>query len=107
MRVLLTPVLLLALVLSAHAIEVDDLDELEGFTLVVKSTVVGDFEGADFDKLVKLDNGMVFEFQSYNYEYAYRPSAAVFARALKYQGKAVSLYKLVIEDTIYDVMRIR
>lgn len=103
---------------SARALDVDDLAELVGYTMVAFSNVRGDFEGADFDKPVALDNRMVFEFTTYNYAYAYRPAVAVFARTLtpeeiqRFGGKnipkkPITLYKLVIEDDVYDVRRIR
>jgi hypothetical protein len=81
--------------------------DLVGYTCIDCSNVVGDFEGADFDKPIKLDNGMVFEFQEYNYTYSYRPEVAVFYKQLSYGGRNYNLYKLLIEDDIYDVVRIR
>jgi hypothetical protein len=84
-----------------------DVCDLEGYTCIVCTNVVGEFEGADFDKPVKLDNGMIFEFNEYNYTYSYRPEVAVFASTLNYQSKRLTVYKLWIEDEVYDVTRIR
>jgi hypothetical protein len=101
---------------SVAAIDADDLDELLGYTMVAYSYVSGDFEGADFDKVVKLDNGMVFEFMEYSYAYAYHPSVAVFADEVTVEeartyGQELTvplvLYKLVIDDDIYDATRLR
>ncbi|WP_133161715.1 hypothetical protein [Deinococcus koreensis] len=88
-----------------------------GYKLFTRSHVVGDFEGSDFDKTVELDNGMVCEFRSYHYTYAYRPEAAVFTKILttadqkrlgvKNPTGIVTLYKLLIEDYSYDVYRLR
>ena len=39
-----------------------DREEIVGYLAVASTNVVGDFEGADFDKLVELDNGMIFRF---------------------------------------------
>lgn len=100
------------------ALDADDLDELLGYTMVAHSNVKGDFEGADFDKLVALDNGMIFEFTEYSYSYSYRPAVAVFARIItpeemqklgikQVPAKSVTLYKLVIDDDIYDARRLR
>lgn len=94
-----------------------DLSELEGFTLVTSTHVNGDFEGADFDKVVQLENGMIFRFNTYNYEYAYRPQADVFARTfsiadqkrlkIKNPKVPVKLYRLVIGDNVYSVDRVK
>jgi hypothetical protein len=81
--------------------------ELEGFVILTCTNVAGGFEGANFDKVVKLDNGMIFEFREYHYHYAYHPEAVVLARPVIYQGKSVTLHKLLIDDEVYDVFRIR
>jgi hypothetical protein len=93
----------------ARAIDADQFDELEGYTVIACTHAAGELEGADFDKLVKLDNGMIFEFQTYSYFYDYRPAVVVFGRTLQYQGKSLTLYKLLIgdEDEIFDVIRVR
>jgi hypothetical protein len=91
---------------SSNKAQIDACD-LVGYTCIDCSNVVGDFEGADFDKPIKLDNGMVFEFQEYNYTYSYRPEVAVFYKQVSYGGRNYNLYKLLIEDEIYDVVRIR
>lgn len=94
-----------------------DLTELKGFTLVTSTYVDGDFEGADFDKVVKLDNGMIFQFNTYSYTYSYHPAANVFAQTfsvaalkrlkVKNPTAPVTLYRLVIGDSIYSVDRIK
>ena len=93
----------------ARAIDADEFDELEGYTVLACTHATGELEGADFDKPVKLDNGMIFEFQTYSYFYDYRPAVVVFAQTVQYQGKSLTLYKLVIadENEVFDVIRIR
>lgn len=81
--------------------------ELEGYTLIECTNTAGDFEGADTDKPVKLDNGMIFTFNETDYQYSYRPDVAIFYNEFTYQGKLYKSYKLMIEDSIYDVTRIR
>jgi hypothetical protein len=109
---------LLALPVRIGANCADDLADLLGYTIVAVSTVAGDFEGADFDKPVKLENGMVFEFSTYSYTYSYRPRAAVLARNFTQEeltkmgvkqlpAGSVTLYKLLIRDRSYSVRRIR
>ena len=94
---------------KARAIDASQFDELVGYTVVAVTHTTGELEGADFDKLVKLDDGMIFEFHTYSYFYAYRPDVVVFSKNVQYQGKAVTLYKLLIgsEDEVFDVTRIR
>lgn len=92
-------------------------DELKGYKLISKSYVLGEFEGADFEKQVELDNGMVFEFNEYHYTYSYRPSAEVYAKTfsiteqkaigIKNPKQPVTLYKLLVKDHVYTVFRIR
>ena len=100
------------------ALDADDLSELLGYTMVASTNVDDEFEGADFDKVVHFDNGMVFQFNEFNYAYAYRPSVAVFAQhatnaelhaaGIKTPPRdGVTLYKLVIDDGIYDARRLR
>jgi hypothetical protein len=92
-----------------RAIDADQFDELEGYTVMACTHATGELEGADFDKLVKLDNGMIFEFQTYSYFYDYRPAVVVFAKTVQYQGKSLTLYKLLVgdEDEVFDVIRVR
>lgn len=99
----------LACATVARALDADDFEDLVGYTVVACTHATGEMEGVDFDKVVKLDNGMVFEFQTYSYFYAYRPEVVVFASSLQHDGKSVTFYKLLIgeEDEVFDVRRVR
>lgn len=112
--------ILLILIATFHlsAVAMDDYDQqqLMGYALIAESSVVGDFEGADFDKLVELDNGMIFRFTSYHYHYSYRPSAYVYAyhasvdevrKVVPDATSDLTVYKLVIDDDLYDVTRVK
>jgi hypothetical protein len=103
---------------ASPPIESDVLCDLLGYTILDCSPVEGDFEGADYGKRVRLDNGMVFEFMEYNYTYSYRPEAVGLAKSFdaetkhKLQEKGIpeklaKSYKLVVEDEAYDVLRLR
>jgi hypothetical protein len=89
-------VVILSGVLTMKAIDAGQLSELLGYTVIACTNASGELEGADFDKLVKLDNGMVFEFQTYSYFYSYHPDVVVFAKTVEYQGRSVTLYKMLI-----------
>jgi len=86
---------------EGESVDVEEMTQLSGYKYVGDSTVSGAFEGADFDKAVKLDNGMVFLFQTFGYTYTYRPSALIF------QYGNSSMYELLIDDEAYSVKRIR
>lgn len=93
-----------------------DRNELRAYTLIAETNVVSDFEGSDFDKLVELDNGMIFRFQSYSYHYAYRPLAYVYEyyaplnevrRVVPNATNDITIYKLIIDDDVYSVTRVK
>ena len=45
----------------------------------VHSTHISDeFEGCDYDKVYTLDNGLVFQCNTYSYTYSYRPKVKIF-----------------------------
>lgn len=90
--------------LSAQ-IELSSLGQLVGWTVVADSNIEGEFEGPDYDKIVKLDNGWVIEFHEYDYFYEYNPEIVIFA--INYKGS--TLYRALIDggDDIYDITRIR
>jgi hypothetical protein len=67
---------------SVAQCEAATLEEIVGYTAITSTSVSGDFEGADFDKVVKMDNGMIFEFMEYKYAYAYHPDVIVFAHVV-------------------------
>jgi hypothetical protein len=95
---------------QAFAVSASTLGELVGYTVFASTNATGELEGADYDKVVKLDNGMIFEFETYDYFYAYHPDVIVFAKKITLpNGNTVTSYKLVIEDEdeVLDVMRLR
>lgn len=95
---------------KSYGIDSSSLSELVGYTIVASTNATGEFEGADFDKLVKLDNGMIFEFHEYDYFYEYNPDVIVFAKNITLpDGRTFTDYKLVIsdDDEVFDVTRIR
>lgn len=84
-----------------------DLCDIVGYTCLTCTNVVGEFEGADYEKIIKLENGMIFEFNEYNNAYAYQPEVAVFYNQFMYGGRELTTYKLWIEEEMYDVTRIK
>lgn len=101
---------LVALVFATTAfarLKARDFRKLVGYTVIEITNVVGNFEGADFDKPVVLDNGMVFKFNEYNYSYSYRPDVVVMAKKVTVGKDSALLWKLIIEDELYDVTRVK
>jgi hypothetical protein len=94
---------------QATALDTSQFSELVGYTVVTVTNARGTVEGVDYDTRIKLDNNMIFEFHTYSYFYEYRPDVVVFAKDVSYQGKTVTLYKLIIadEDEVFDVTRVR
>jgi len=88
---------------QALALDVSDLDEVEGWTLAAVTTVVDDFEGCDFEKAVRFENGWRLVCSDYSYTYAYRPEAAIFVRKWSYEGRDYWIAKVLIEDEFYDM----
>jgi len=86
-------------------IDVSKLGELVGWTVIADTNIRGEFEGPDYDKVVRLDNGWLIEFHDYDYFYEYHPEIVI----LSTQFKGVTLYKAVIDggDDVYDITRLR
>lgn len=70
-------------------------------TFLIESQVAGEFHGSE--RPIILDNGMIFEATEYNYDYSYRPEVAVLS--VSFYGTRI--FKLIIEDEIYDARRLR
>jgi hypothetical protein len=95
---------------QCFAISAAEMSSLIGYTVLTSTNASGELEGADYDKLVKLDNGMIFEFKTYDYFYSYHPDVIVFAKTIALPNdKNFTSYKLVIEDEdeVFDVIRVK
>lgn len=98
MRLIIAASLLMASQ-SVFAIDADDFDELEGYTVSAVTKVDGNFEGCEYDRKIKLQNGWVLTCKNYNYHYAYSPTVAVLTQDV---GSGFVI-KAVIDDEIYDM----
>src|SRR5262245_10344042 len=94
-------ILALVIAVPAKAIDISTLGQLVGWTVVEDTNITGEFEGADFDKVAKLDNGRIIEFHDYDYFYEYHPEIVIFGKKVA----NVTLYKAVIEggEEVYDI----
>lgn len=50
---------------------------LDGYAVVERTQVDGEFEGCEFDKRIPLMNGMIFVCQGYSYSYAFMPEVLI------------------------------
>ncbi len=57
----------------------DNLEDLakDGYGVIEKTYVRGEFEGCDYDKRIPLANGMTFTCRTYSYSYSYQPEVLI------------------------------
>ena len=79
------------------------LTRLVGYTIVAVTQVDGEFQGCDFDKIIRFLDGKAFRCSSYGYTYAYMPDAVIFAKQTTYQGKSFATIKVLIEGEVFDM----
>ncbi|MGD1006035.1 MAG: hypothetical protein ABR980_02250 [Ignavibacteriaceae bacterium] len=84
-----------------------DFCDLVGYTCVDCSSISKQGENEDDEEYAKLFNGMTFKFNFSAALIMEGDDAAIFVRDISYQGKSIAIYKLVIEDEIYDVTKTR
>ncbi len=87
-----------------------------GYTEIASTSSQQNFQGSLYDKVIPLDNGMVFKCILFYDLYAYHPLVSVYVREYtldevrKVQPNAthgIIGYKLLIDDHIIDVERLR
>ena len=88
-----------------------DHDELVGYTVVAHTSVNGDFEGCDFDRVIRYLNGMKTTCAEYSYTYAYAPDATLYVGPVFRVGATNGFcgarsVKACIEDDLYDMQPI-
>lgn len=90
----------------AYALDASDFDDLVGWTVAASTQVRGDFEGCDFDKKIRFDNGWVLTCSEYSYSYSYRPSAVIFVKSFSLKGRTYWMVKVLIDDEFYEMQPI-
>jgi hypothetical protein len=93
----------------------DKLSGLIGYVIVEVKTikgwyddaekVEGAFKGCKNGRVIIFTDNTVLTCAEYGYQYAYRPSAVILAKAMDYQGRTVYDIKMMVEDDIYDMRR--
>lgn len=79
------------------------LRKLEGYVVAAVTNVDGEFQGCDYGRIIKLQNGSTFKCSSYGYTYAYSPDAVVFAKIASFQGKSLATIKILVEGELFDM----
>ncbi len=77
----------------------------------------GEVDGGEDGELIKLDNGMIFEFTQFSLVAEYMPEVIVFERIItpaeakelynREVRESIPLYWLLIGDELVDVIRVR
>jgi hypothetical protein len=89
--------------IGAQVLSVD----LKGWTIVSVTTVDGEFNGCDFDRVIRFTDGSAHRCSTYSYSYSYRPDAIIFGKTLSHQGVAYMSIKVLIEGDIFDMSVVR
>ncbi|KFI23725.1 hypothetical protein [Nitrosococcus oceani] len=89
------------------------LRQMIGWTIIASKTIEGhitedgkrsdDFEGCDFDMQIVFTDGKAVTCTGYGYQYAYRPTAIIFAKSVEYKGKNLTMMKMLVQGQFYDV----
>ncbi len=61
------------------------------------------FEGCDYDRVIVFTDGTAVRCRGYGYKYAYRPKAVILGQQVNFQGHAVTMLKMIVQGTAYDV----
>jgi hypothetical protein len=95
--------LFLAATTPALALDASDFSGIEGWTIAAVTQVRDEFEGCDFDRVIRFDNGWTLTCSEYSYSYSYRPDAVIFAKTMQYRGRSYWMIKALIDDEFYDM----
>jgi len=68
----------------------------QGYAVIDTTNVTGTFNGCEYDRVYKLDNGKLFYCGGYNYNYSYRPELYILKNVKN------SNYKYIIDDEEYE-----
>jgi hypothetical protein len=102
-RMVTTALALLALPIGLRADCAHLLGQLKGWTVVGVTAINGEFEGCDFGRKIKLDDGSVLTCAGYSYMYAYHPDAIIFGKRSSFNGHTFISLRLVVEDEVFEM----
>ena len=89
------------------------LEQLVGWTIVEVKTIEGHqepgqpkqsgFEGCNGDTRIFFMDGSVAQCMSLGLQLSLMPKAVIFGTKTTYKGKEMILYKMLVEDNLYDI----
>lgn len=98
---------------EAQAGAADVLSDFVGYTVIASKTIDSfadrgkekkdGFEGCEHDRVIIFTDGTAVTCRTYSYTYSYRPTAVILGQQVTYQGKQLTLLKMVVGDTAYDI----
>jgi len=116
MRLIFSRATVLAFLCCANSVwagAADALSNFVGYTIIATKTIDSfidkgkakkdGFEGCDHDRVIVFTDGTSVTCRTYSYTYSYRPTAVILGKQVTFQGRQVTLLKLIVEDSIYDI----
>lgn len=98
---------------TARAGAADILSDFVGYTVIASKTIDSfadrgkekkdGFEGCEHDRVIIFTDGTAVTCRTYSYTYSYRPKAVILGQQVTYQGKQLTMLKMVVGDTAYDI----
>lgn len=92
----------------------NQLEQLSGWTIVGSKQISGyvkddgseesSFEGCEHGRVLLFSDGSGVRCQSYGYQYAYMPTAIILAKSITYEGKTLTMVKIIVKSQIYDAV---
>lgn len=92
-----------AAAMPAQGVDASDFSGMEGWTIAAVTQVRGEFEGCDFDRVIRLDNGWTLTCSEYSYSYSYRPDTVIFSKTTQFRGRRYWMIKALIDDELYEM----
>ena len=93
-KILLICSLIILINLSVYAVNWEDLCK-DGYRVIEKTSIYGEFKGCEYGKYYKLSNGLTFKCEEYEYMNEYNPDVYIL------QNNYGNL-KVIIEDEEID-----
>ncbi len=90
-----------------------ELSRMNGWTIVGNASIVKSFNSADRENsmfngcdgntTLIFSNNLKANCTSYELALEVMPTAIIFSKDSTYQGKTITLYKMLVKDNIYDI----
>lgn len=84
----------LSILSPTYAANLEELSK-DGYAVAEKTSILGEFNGCEFDKIYKLANGLIFKCAEFNYYYSYNPEVYILEHIKNGD------YKVVINNNEY------